>query len=78
MPVTDSTTGETVASIRGSTFQLMPTVQQADSRVLQASHVGGLTVAFFDGSVRTISPRVSENVFWSLITPNGGEVIGDY
>jgi phenylalanyl-tRNA synthetase beta chain len=29
-------------------------------------------------SVRMLSPTISENVFWSLVTPNGGEVIGDY
>jgi len=38
----------------------------------QALH---LTVAMFDGSVRTLSPSVSESVFWALVTPAGGEVV---
>ncbi len=37
---------------------------------------GGLPVALFDGSVRTIGTGVSEQAFWSAITPAGGEVAG--
>jgi prepilin-type N-terminal cleavage/methylation domain-containing protein/prepilin-type processing-associated H-X9-DG protein len=76
LPVTDPATGQTVASVRGRTFQYRPTVAEADSRVTQTPHPGGLPVALFDGSVRTISPRVGEAAFWSAVTPAGGEVIG--
>jgi hypothetical protein len=31
-----------------------------------------------DGSVRTISQRVLPEVFWGAVTPNGGEVLGDF
>lgn len=75
VPVKDAATGHTVASRRGVTFQHRPTVAEADSRMLQTPHPGGLPVAFFDGGVRTISPGVAEHVFWGLITPNGGEVV---
>jgi hypothetical protein len=33
-----------------------------------------LPVALFDGSVRTIRPGVSPEVFWAAVTPAGGEV----
>ena len=34
-----------------------------------------MLVGLFDGSVRTVSPRVSEEVFWGSVTPAGGEVV---
>lgn len=75
MPVKDAATGQTVASRRGVTFQLRPTVEEADGKMLQTPYPGGLPVAFFDGSVRTLSPSIAETVFWSMVTPNGGEVV---
>lgn len=36
----------------------------------------GFLVAFADGSVRTVSPKVREATLRALITANGGEVIG--
>lgn len=78
LPVKDPATGQTVASQRGRTFQVRPRVQDADSKVLQTPHPGGLPVAMFDGSVRTLSPSISESVFWSLVTPDWGEVVGDF
>ncbi len=78
MPVTDAATGRTVASMRGRTFQYRPKPEEADNRLPQTPHPGGLPVALFDGSVRTLSPSIDESVFWSLVTPNGGEVIGDF
>lgn len=75
MPVKDPFTGQTVASRRGVTFQLRPTVDEADSKMLQTPHPSGLPVALFDGSVRTLSPSIAEHIFWGMITPNGGEVI---
>jgi prepilin-type processing-associated H-X9-DG protein len=64
----------TVASVPGMTFQVAPKVADADARVAQTPHAGGLPAAFFDGSVRTIAPSVSEEVFWSMVTPAGYEV----
>jgi len=29
-----------------------------------------------DGSIRTISPSISPTVFWSAVTPAGGETAG--
>jgi len=41
-----------------------------------SSHPGGFNASFADGSVRFIGKAVNLNVFRSLITRNGGEVIG--
>jgi hypothetical protein len=76
IPVKDPVTGQTVASRRGVTFQVRPKVEDADGKQLQTPFPGGLPVAFFDGSVRTIAPGVAEHVFWGLVTPGGGEVVG--
>jgi prepilin-type N-terminal cleavage/methylation domain-containing protein len=78
MPVTDPATGRTVSSVPGLTFQYRPRIEDANWKVPQTPHAGGLPVALFDGSVRTLSPSINESVFWSLVTPNGGESVGDY
>lgn len=71
VPVTEN--GVTRASVPGKTFQVRPKPEEADASVVQTPFVGGLPVAMFDGSVRTISPEVSEAAFWSAVTPAGGE-----
>jgi prepilin-type N-terminal cleavage/methylation domain-containing protein len=68
--------GETVASTRGLTFQLRPIPKLASSHFLQTPFSAGLPVAMFDGSVRTLSPSISETAFWSAVTANGDEAIG--
>lgn len=64
------------ASVPGKTFQVRPRPEEVDPSIPQTPHRAGLTVALFDGSVRTVSPSVSEAVFWALVTPAGGEVAG--
>ncbi len=59
-------------------FQVRPTLADCDGRLVQASGPGGLLTAFADGSVHTISPGVVPGVFWGLVTPDGGEVPGDW
>lgn len=78
VPVPGASPGTTRASVPGMTFQVRPRQADANAHVLQTPHAGGLPVAFFDGSVRTISPGVAENMFWAMITPDRGEVVGDY
>lgn len=68
----------TRGSVPGLTFQPRPKLDACNYRVLQTPFSGGLPVALFDGSVRTISPSVSEGVFWGAVTPAGGEVLGDW
>lgn len=76
--VTTGSPPVTRASVPGTTFQVRPAVDDADSRQLQTPYSGGLVVSLFDGSTRTLSPRISESVFWALITPDAGEVVGDF
>lgn len=76
LPVTDPTTASTRPSVPGKTFQVAPRPEDVDPSIPQTPHRAGLTVALFDGSVRTIAPSVDETVFWALVTPAGSEVIG--
>lgn len=79
VPVTDPVTRTTRPSVPGKTFQVAPRPEDADPSIPQTPHRAGLTVALFDGSVRTIAPSVSDTVFWALVTPAGGEVVaGDW
>jgi hypothetical protein len=55
-----------------------PPADLCNPRVPQALHAAGLTVGMGDGSVRTVRPGVSPEVFWALVTPAGGEVLGDW
>jgi prepilin-type N-terminal cleavage/methylation domain-containing protein len=43
-----------------------------------AFHAGGAHFTLGDGSVRFISSNINFNTFLSLVTPAGGEVVGDY
>ncbi len=74
LPVTDPITNVTRASVAGKTFQVKPKPDDADMTIPQTPFSAGLPVAMFDGSVRTIRPGVSEHIFWSAVTPRGGEV----
>ena len=57
-------------------FQVAPSAGDCDPRVLQTPHAAGILAALCDGSVRTISPTVSQYTFWAACTPAGGEVLG--
>ncbi|MGL4551985.1 MAG: DUF1559 domain-containing protein [Gemmataceae bacterium] len=76
LPVTDPETRTTRPSVPGKTFLVRPRPEDVDQRIPQTPHRAGLTVALFDGSVRSIAPSVDETVFWAMVTPAGGEVIG--
>jgi len=77
VPVPSATPFVTVGSAPGAPFQVAPQPAKADDRRLQATQPAGLLVAMFDGSVRTYRPDVAPHVFWSAVTPAGGEVISD-
>ena len=76
LPVPTDTKGKTRGSV-GLTFQETPAVFDCDYRIPQAFFPGGLLVSMMDGSVRTVSPKVSEFTFWAAVTPDGGETLGD-
>jgi prepilin-type N-terminal cleavage/methylation domain-containing protein len=75
LPVTDPATKTTRPSVPGKTFQVQPRPEQLDPSIPSTPYRAGLTVAMFDGSVRTIAPSVAETVFWALVTPAGGETV---
>ena len=62
----------------GKAFDVQPLYTNTWCNRLQTPHPAGLPVALFDGSVRTLNPNIDERTFWSLVTPAGGEVVGDY
>lgn len=49
-----------------------------DSSVAQTPHPGGMCVGLADGSVRTLSGSLRPEAFWSLVTPAGNDVAGDW
>lgn len=69
---------EGYGSPNGKAFDLMPLYTDTWCNRLQTPHPAGLPVALFDGSVRTLHPDIEERIFWSLVTPAGGEVVGDF
>jgi prepilin-type processing-associated H-X9-DG protein len=54
-------------------IQAGPQVEQADGALLQSIHAGLMNVALLDGSVRPAADAVDPRVFWSAVTPAGGE-----
>jgi prepilin-type N-terminal cleavage/methylation domain-containing protein len=61
----------------GVTFQAAPRVSECAWSIPQTPHSSGMLVALADGSVRTVSPRISPATFWAATTPAGGEVLGN-
>jgi prepilin-type N-terminal cleavage/methylation domain-containing protein len=60
-----------------ATFQLNPDAKQCLSSPLMAQSFTkkGLLVSLFDGSARTVSPKVSPETWNSLVQPNDGNVL---
>ncbi|MBA4187088.1 MAG: hypothetical protein C0467_03635 [Planctomycetaceae bacterium] len=64
-----------------SIFQVNPKWDQASCDYLRAStaHTGGMVTGFADGSVRSLNGSVdAATVWWPLVTPAAGEVVGNY
>jgi prepilin-type N-terminal cleavage/methylation domain-containing protein len=57
-----------------SAIQPTPPFQKCDPKIPQALHSSGMLAAMGDGGVRTIAPSIDPRTFWSLVTPDGGEV----
>ena len=77
-PVTSGAPPTSTGSESGWTFQVRPTPAECNYRVAQTPHSGGMLVAMFDGSVRTLGPGIAPSVYWGMVTPAGGEVLADY
>lgn len=76
VPVTAN--GKTVPSVPGVTFQVAPQLIESDARMPQTPHRGGILVGMMDGSVRTVGKGVQPELFWGAMTPDGGEIPGDF
>jgi len=70
--------GETGSSIPGLTFQIRPLPENCDPRIVQGSFTSGLITSLADGSIRFVSPQIAERIYWSAVTPDGNEVLGDW
>jgi prepilin-type processing-associated H-X9-DG protein len=57
-------------------FQSRATPTDCDSARTQALHDGVMNVAMADGSVRALSPALTETTWKAACTPAGGEVLG--
>ena len=55
-------------------FQDKPSPSDADGLRLQGCHPGTITIGMLDASVRSVSGDVDPAIFWSGVTPAGGEV----
>ena len=76
-PVTSGDPPTSDGSVPGLTFQVRPTPGEFNYRLAQTPHSGGMLVAMFDGSVRTLAPGTAPSVYWGMVTPSGGEVIAE-
>jgi prepilin-type N-terminal cleavage/methylation domain-containing protein len=57
-------------------FQAAPRgATPCDGRVAQTPHQSGMLVGLGDGSVRSISPTMSEWTYWAACTPSGNETL---
>jgi prepilin-type N-terminal cleavage/methylation domain-containing protein len=90
-PITEGSV--TRPSRPGATFQVRPRFIQPDIGAIrlgpaeptdcdpslpQTPHAAGMIVGLGDGSVRTVHPSISPELFWGAVTPAGGEVLGDW
>jgi prepilin-type N-terminal cleavage/methylation domain-containing protein len=68
----------TVADVGGATFQSAPAVKDCDPRQPNAARRAGLQVAMADGTVHTLAAGIRPEVFWALVTPDAGDVAGNW
>jgi prepilin-type N-terminal cleavage/methylation domain-containing protein len=62
----------------GSKFQVQPTpfLGNCDPTRASTAHAGGMLVCMADGSLHSLAPALSGDIWWALVTPSGGEVLG--
>jgi prepilin-type N-terminal cleavage/methylation domain-containing protein/prepilin-type processing-associated H-X9-DG protein len=60
-------------------FQMNPVGNpgNCDGGKASSPHTGGINTAMGDGSVRLVAQGISPLTWWSALTPNGGEVLGN-
>lgn len=72
------TNGSVSRGSRGRTFLVAPKVEDCDYRVCNTPHQNGMLVNMCDGSTRTLRAGIAETVYWALVTPDAGDVAGDF
>jgi prepilin-type N-terminal cleavage/methylation domain-containing protein len=63
-----------MADVLSPPIQEKPAPASADGLRLQGIHPGTITIGMLDASVRSVSGDVDPAIFWSGVTPAGGEV----
>jgi prepilin-type N-terminal cleavage/methylation domain-containing protein len=63
-----------MADVVAPPFQDKPAPADADGLRIQGAHPGTITIGMLDASVRNLSGDVDQAIFWSAVTPAGGEV----
>ncbi len=60
-----------------SKFRVMPTpyLGSCDPTLASTPHSSGIVVALADGSVRTLSPGISEQTWWAACTPASNDLL---
>src|SRR6202035_2963263 len=63
----------------GLKFQVQPNPYQQKCNPFRAStpHLKGMLVGMADGSVRSVNPGVSDKTWYSAVTPDDGQKLGD-
>jgi type II secretory pathway pseudopilin PulG len=72
---TESLQPAATGSVFGATFQVRPSVPDCDPTVPQTPHPGGMITGLMDGSGRVLRGGMAPHVFWSAVTPAGGETV---
>lgn len=57
-------------------FQVQPRPDQCNPELPSTGHTAGINVALSDGSVRFVAQGISASSWWTVITPNAGDVPG--
>jgi prepilin-type N-terminal cleavage/methylation domain-containing protein len=72
-PAFNAQAANALAGMTAPPFQTRPASDAAENQYLQGVHGDILNVAMLDSSVKPISGSVDPVVFWSAVTPAGGE-----
>ena len=75
LPTRDGGGPLSIGTPRNSLFQVQPSVYNCDMNLVQSLTSDGLAVAMADGSVRVIRPSIDPSIYWSAVTPRGGEAV---
>lgn len=75
-PVTQGSPAISIGS-EPLTFQVAPPISKCDPSIAQTPHPGGMLVGIADGSVRVLAGGMSQITYWSAVTPDQGETLGD-